>query len=77
MACMYASGALQAGARWLQEGILGTVFAGSVEVAVGGSDFAALRGPSVIPTITGHAWITAESTLLFDPSDPFPEGIEL
>jgi len=77
MACMYASGALQPGARWLQEGILGTVFAGSVEVAVGGSDFAALRGPSVIPTITGHAWITAESTLLFDPSDPFPEGIEL
>ena len=77
MACMYASGALQLGARWRQEGILGTVFVGSVEVAVEGENSAALPGHSVIPTITGHAWITAESTLLFDPSDPFPEGIEL
>ena len=77
MACMYASGALQPGVPWLQEGILGTVFVGSVEVEDGGANSPALQGQSVIPTITGHAWITAESTLLFDPSDPFPEGIAL
>ena len=77
MACMYSSGALQPGVSWLQEGILGTVFVGSVEVEVDGESSPALQGQSVIPTITGHAWITAESTLLFDPSDPFPEGIAL
>ena len=77
MACMYASGALQPGVPWLQEGILGTVFVGSVEVEVDGENSPGLQGQSVIPTITGHAWITAESTLLFEPSDPFPEGIAL
>jgi proline racemase len=29
----------------------------------------------IIPTITGEAFITAESTLLFEPSDPFRLGI--
>jgi 4-hydroxyproline epimerase len=77
MACMYASGALQPGAPWLQEGILGTVFVGSVEVEVEGENSVAPQRQSVIPTITGHARITAESTLLFDPSDPFQEGIAL
>jgi 4-hydroxyproline epimerase len=69
MACMYASGKLQPGETWRQEGILDTVFIGSIEVA---DDHR-----SVIPTITGEAWITAESTLLFDASDPFREGISL
>jgi len=68
MACEYAAGRLQPGQVWRQEGILGTVFTGSI---------AALPDPRgrVLPTITGRAWITAESTLLFDPSDPFREGI--
>jgi 4-hydroxyproline epimerase len=69
MACMYASGKLQPGEAWRQEGILGTVFIGSIEVAE--------NRQSVIPTITGEAWITAESTLIFDPADPFREGISL
>ncbi len=52
---------------WRQEGILGTVFEGSVTVA---------GVPKiVIPTIKGSAYITAESTLLFDDRDPFREGI--
>jgi proline racemase len=29
----------------------------------------------VVPTIAGRAWITAETTLLFDTSDPFASGI--
>ncbi len=66
MACLYADGKLQIGQAWRQEGILGTVFTGSVEA-----------GPDdgVRPVITGRAWITAETTLLLDPDDPFPEGI--
>ncbi len=65
MACEFAAGRLQPGQTWRQEGILGTVFTGSIQP----------HGDHVLPTITGQAWITAESTLLFDPTDPFREGI--
>jgi 4-hydroxyproline epimerase len=65
MACLYAAGELQPGELWRQEGILGTVFSGSVTP----------EGDKVIPTITGQAWITAEATLHFDASDPFCGGI--
>ena len=65
MACLYAEGQLAPGELWRQEGILGTLFTGSVEA----------DGEGVIPTITGRAWMTAQSTLLFDPTDPFREGI--
>jgi 4-hydroxyproline epimerase len=65
MACLYAAGELAPGVAWRQEGILGTVFEGSFDA----------RGDCVLPTITGRAWVTAESTLLFDSSDPFGVGI--
>lgn len=65
MACLVASGKLAPGAVWRQEGILDTVFEGRVQI----------EGGSVIPSITGSAYITAESTLLFDPLDPFRDGI--
>lgn len=65
MACLYADNKLLPGQAWRQEGVLGTVFEGSIHLA----------GDRVIPTIKGSAYITAESTLLFDDSDPFREGI--
>ncbi|HEY3989736.1 MAG TPA: proline racemase family protein [Acidobacteriaceae bacterium] len=65
MACLYADGKLQPGQTWRQEGILGTVFEGSIDVV----------GDVVTPTIKGSAYISAESTLLFDERDPFHEGI--
>jgi 4-hydroxyproline epimerase len=65
LACLYADGKLAPGALWRQEGILGTVFTGSVE----------LRGECIVPTITGRAWVTAESDLLFSETDPFRDGI--
>jgi 4-hydroxyproline epimerase len=65
MACLHAGGKLKSGVDWRQEGILGTVFLGSIQE----------DGDRVIPTITGKAWITAESELLFDDSDPFRNGI--
>lgn len=77
MACLYASGTLKPGVLWRQEGILGTVFVGSVEVEAVSAGLPAQEVDSVLPTITGRAWITAESTLLFDPTDPFQEGIAL
>ena len=66
MACLYADGKLAPGETWRQEGILSTVFEGSVQVS----------GEVVIPTIKGSAYVTAESTLLFDERDPFCEGIQ-
>jgi 4-hydroxyproline epimerase len=65
MACLHAEGILQPGQEWRQEGILGTHFTGTIRVTEDG----------ILPSIRGRAWITAESTLLFDASDPFRSGI--
>ena len=56
---------LAPGEVWRQESILGSVFEGRYEAGEGG----------IIPTITGEAFITAESTLILDPADPFQFGI--
>jgi 4-hydroxyproline epimerase len=66
MACLHAEGKLSAGHVWRQEGILGTVFEGSIE------DCSDVR---VRPTIRGKAWITGESKLFFTSDDPFHDGI--
>lgn len=68
LACLAADGKLAPGEIWRQEGILGTVFEGSYRLQESG------RG-EVIPSITGSAWITAESRLLIDDDDPFRAGI--
>jgi len=65
MACLYADGKLQPGQIWKQEGILGSVFEGTIQV----------RDSQVIPSITGAAYVTAESSLIFDTNDPFRAGI--
>ncbi len=66
MACLHAEGKLAAGQRWRQEGILGTVFEGSIETNADGT---------VHPSVRGKAWITGESKLLFTADDPFRDGI--
>ena len=66
LACLHAAGELRPNEIWRQEGILGTVFEGRIH----SSDDA-----GIVPSITGRAWITGESTLYFDPTDPFRSGI--
>jgi len=68
LACLYADGKLAPGQIWRQESILGTVFQGTVEP---------LQDGRVAPKIRGRAWITAESKLLFDATDPFASGIRV
>ncbi len=68
VACLAADGKLAPGEVWRQEGILGTVF----EATYRWEDGTRKR---IIPTITGSAYITSEAMLLFDPRDPFREGI--
>lgn len=67
LACLIADGKLTPGDTWRQEGILDTVFLGSAKT----------DGDRVLPYITGSAYVTAETTLLFDPGDPFRNGIPL
>jgi 4-hydroxyproline epimerase len=68
LACLAADGNLNPGEPWIQESIIGTQFVGSYQW----HDRAAGR---VIPTITGTAFITAESRLLLDERDPFCWGL--
>jgi len=66
LACLAADGKLAEGEIWRQESIVGSVFSGSYRKA---------EGHAIIPAITGSAWVSARSTLLLDPSDPFVHGI--
>jgi len=65
LACLFADGDLKERETWRQESIIGSVFEGSIRRA----------GDHLIPTIRGSAYVTAESTLVFDPNDPFRAGI--
>ena len=67
LACLAAEGKLAPGQVWRQAGILDTVFEGSYE----------LREGKLIPSITGSAFVTAESRLILNPDDPFSAGIPL
>jgi 4-hydroxyproline epimerase len=83
LACLAADGVLTPGQLWRQEGILGTVFEASFAWEQVGIDAARqaevpqVRSSerSILPTISGHAYVTAEATLLFDADDPFRQGI--
>jgi 4-hydroxyproline epimerase len=65
LAGLYADGLLRPGQHWRQESIVGSVFAGEVEIVDG----------QIIPVITGTAHICAESALILDENDLFCWGI--
>ena len=65
MACLVADGKLAPGQLWRQEGILGTVFTGRVD----------LSGDRILPYITGSAYVTSAASLIFQSNDPFRNGI--
>lgn len=66
LACLAAHGELAPGATWVQESIVGSRFTGVYTAGENGT---------VRPRITGRAWVTAETTLILDPDDPFPQGL--
>lgn len=65
LACLAADGKLTEGDVWRQESIVGSVFEGRYRKV----------GDRVIPSITGTAYIIAETSLILDPDDPFEYGI--
>jgi 4-hydroxyproline epimerase len=62
-----ADGKLAEGAPWVQESIIGSTFTGRYH----------RHGKDIIPSMTGTAFVNAESTLLLDVKDPFCWGIRV
>ncbi|MGE0211661.1 MAG: proline racemase family protein [Parvibaculaceae bacterium] len=72
LAVLHARGQIAESEAFFHESLLGGLFTGRIR---GTTD---LNGtPSVLPTITGSAWVTAFHQWVLDPTDPFPEGFRL
>jgi proline racemase len=67
MAALHARGHLAIGQRWRQESISGSLFTGWLTEGATGE---------LVPHVRGTAFVTAESTLRFDPRDPFRFGFD-
>jgi len=65
LACLAADGKLAEGQQWVQESIIGSTFVGRYR----------RNGSEIIPSITGAAFVNAESTLILNEHDPFCWGI--
>jgi 4-hydroxyproline epimerase len=68
LACLAAEGKLRPGELWRQESVIGTLFEASYTIDDG-------RRDRVLPHITGAAYVTGETTLVFDDADPLRWGI--
>lgn len=66
LACLAADGLLEPGQEIMQESVIGSSYRLSYQPGPNGG---------VIPKITGQAHVMAESTLLFQETDPFKHGI--
>lgn len=67
LACLAADGRLAPGQEIVQESVIGSTYRLSYQPG---------REGGVIPSITGQAFVMADSKLLFDENDPFRAGIE-
>lgn len=67
VACLAADQLLAPGQIWRQASIIGSVFEASYQI----------KNQQIIPTIRGQAFMSADSRLLIDESDPFAWGISL
>ena len=72
MAVMHARGELEVGERFVHTSIIDSTFDCRIEstTTVGGKN-------AIVPSIAGQAWITEFSTMVLDPSDPYPSGYRL
>lgn len=63
--CLHEDGVLAERATWRQESVLGGVYEASIR----------REGGVLVPTVAGRAWITAETELFFDRTDPYRTGL--
>jgi 4-hydroxyproline epimerase len=68
LACLAADGVLAEGADWVQESLIGSTFTARYR-------WIDRTAGTIAPAIRGRAFVTAESTLVFDPDDPYCWGI--
>ena len=66
LACLAADGTLEPGREWVQESVIGSRFVASYRLEESGA---------IVPSITGRAFICAETTLVRQGGDPFGQGI--
>jgi 4-hydroxyproline epimerase len=66
LACLADDGALAPDTDWIQESVIGSRFVARYRKNAQGE---------IIPSITGRAYICAETTLVQQPGDPFSDGI--
>jgi proline racemase len=72
MAVLHARGQMAKGDTLIHASIIGSTFTGKIlDVQEEGGL------TSIIPQITGRAWITGNHTYLLDPDDPYPTGYML
>jgi len=66
LACLADDGVLAPDTDWVQESVIGSRFVARYTLAADGK---------IVPSITGRAFICAETTLVQQPGDPFANGI--
>ncbi len=66
LACLAADGKLRPGEPWVQESLIGSRFTASYRPGEAGR---------IIPSITGAAYVCAETRLIFNDRDPFRLGV--
>jgi proline racemase len=69
MATLVAQGKMAVGDRFINEGLLGTVYRG---MAVSAITQSGIHG--IVPEVEGSAWITGRGELSVDPRDPLGDG---
>lgn len=76
LACLAADNKLATGQLWRQQGVVGSVFTGSYQLANSAHHTDNhYSEPTIIPTICGHAYVCSETTLIVQEDDPFKWGI--
>jgi len=72
MATLHAKKLMKSGDTYIGRSIIESRFIGTIaaETMVGDR-------PAIVPTISGRAWITGQSTLMLDPDDPWPAGYKI
>ena len=72
MAVLHTKSLMREGERYLGRSIIESRFIGEIAGRITVGNHAA-----IVPTITGRAWITGQSTLMLDPGDPWPDGYRI
>lgn len=72
LAVMHARGEISVGERFIHTSIIDSRFDCRIE-----SETTVGEVPAIVPSVAGQAWITDLTTLMLDPSDPYPGGYRL